>query len=321
MNMRIERNIVQPALNETLDGAGKSAAKGKVAGGPNVTVEHVAAGDHRGGLGPLGIDELMPPPQPNALAALQPMPPIPPIPPIPAMEPISPMPPMPAMEPVSGNQSTQTTSGVGSSSPPAAQSSDFATKVGSPDANSAAAIMLEVGLAEIQSNQTMAKSQEEARESDVASYSAKIDGAVQELKDQAHNEVQSAWIEGVVGGVGAALSLAGSVGGAFAAAPGYSFGANLLGGTETGAGLLSTSGGLMGTLSDAIIKGTAGKAETKHVGQEKADEKAAAIFQSASASAQEYRDKYWDMQQKALSAVQAVIQGQGQAGQAVASNV
>jgi hypothetical protein len=155
----------------------------------------------------------------------------------------------------------------------------------------------------------------------VASYSAKIDGAVQQLKDQAHNEVQSAWIEGVVGGVGAALSLAGSVAGPFAGAEDASFGMKLLGGTDMGAGVLSTTGGLMGTMADAISKGTAGQAEIKHQGQEKADEKAAAIFQSASASAQEYRDKYWDMQDKALSAVQAVIQGQGQAGQAAASNV
>lgn len=308
MNMRIERNVIQPALDSGVDSLGKTAPKGKVGADSGLTVEHVQGGDHRGGLGPLGIDELMPPPKPNALDALQPM----------FATPATPA--TPASPGTPGTPATPATPAA-PATPTDNQNSDFITKVGSPSQNSVAAAMLEIGLAEIQSDQTMAKSQDDARKSDLASYSAKIDDAVTQLQDQAHNEVQQAWIEGVVGGVGAALSVAGAVGGAYAAAEDAQFPAKLLGGTEMGAGLLSTTGGLFGTLAQSISKGTAGKAEIDHQGDQKRDEKEAAIFQSAQGAAQEYRDKYWDMQEKALSAVQAVIQGQGQAGQSVASNV
>lgn len=109
--------------------------------------------------------------------------------------------------------------------------------------------------------------------------------------------------------------------GPFAAADGAGFKTMLFGGTELGAGLLSTSGDLLGKVGDAISSGTAGVAEKRQEGYQQTNQMDAGIYQSAESSAQEYRDKYWDFQDKALSAIQSYIQGQGQALQAAASNI
>lgn len=327
MNMRIERNVIQPQLDEMVDKTGKAGKAAKVAKDASVIVDHKTGHEHHAGLGSLDMSQQLPPPKPNALDALQVTTTTtnttttPGTPTTPSTTNITTTMTTESTPTTPGSTETTTTTTVGESPQTDNQNNDFATKVGPPAANAVAQAMLLIGLAQIQTSQSMATSQNDARQADLTNYLAKVKDQEDAIDDEASAEKNQALVEGIVGGIGAGLSVAGAVFGPFAAADGSSTLTQLLGGTETSGGLLSTSGGLLSSEGDAISKGTAGVAETNAEKRQTKAQGEAGIAQSAESAAQEYMTKYWDMQQKSLDSVSQVIQGQGQAKAAAAQNI